>query len=134
MEKNKFSTVMEKKDDIELIRITTSEKKDYQPEAIVAAKDELMKRNISASMYEDFTNKVEKLIEIEKETENKKLQVPLPKSIKIIAFIFPVLLFFVIGIGLMMFGYQKRGKELCKWTFFGCIFYFTIAMLIQLFF
>ena len=79
MEKNKFSTVMEKKDDIELIRITTSEKKDYQPEAIVAAKDELMKRNISASMYEDFTNKVEKLIEIEKETENKKLQVPLPK-------------------------------------------------------
>lgn len=85
-------------------------------------------------MYEDFTNKVEKLIEIEKETENKKLQVPLPKSIKIIAFIFPVLLFFVIGIGLMMFGYQKRGKELCKWTFFGCIFYFTIAMLIQLFF
>ena len=134
MEKNKFSTVMEKKDDIELIRITTSEKKDYQPEAIVAAKDELMKRNISASMYEDFTNKVEKLIEIEKETENKKLQVPLPKSIKIIAFIFPVLLFFVIGIGLMMFGYQKRGKELCKWRFFGCIFYFTIAMLIQLFF
>ena len=134
MEKNKFSTVMEKKDDIELIRITTSEKKDYQPEAIVAAKDELMKRNISASMYEDFTNKVEKLIEIEKETENTKLQVPLPKSIKIIAFIFPVLLFFVIGIGLMMFGYQKRGKELCKWTFFGCIFYFTIAMLIQLFF
>lgn len=134
MKKNKFSTVMEKKDDIELIRITTSEKKDYQPEAIVAAKDELMKRNISASMYEDFTNKVEKLIEIEKETENKKLQVPLPKSIKIIAFIFPVLLFFVIGIGLMMFGYQKRGKELCKWTFFGCIFYFTIAMLIQLFF
>lgn len=134
MEKNKFSTVMEKKDDIELIRITTSEKKDYQPEAIVAAKDELMKRNISASMYEDFTNKVEKLIEIEKETENKKLQVPLPKSIKIIAFIFPVLLFFIIGIGLMMFGYQKRGKELCKWTFFGCIFYFTIAMLIQLFF
>ena len=134
MEKNKFSTVMEKKDDIELISITTSEKKDYEPEAIVAAKDELMKRNISASMYEDFTNKVEKLIEIEKETENKKLQVPLPKSIKIIAFIFPVLLFFVIGIGLMMFGYQKRGKELCKWTFFGCIFYFTIAMLIQLFF
>lgn len=134
MEKNKFSTVMEKKDNIELIRITTSEKKDYQPEAIVAAKDELMKRNISASMYEDFTNKVEKLIEIEKETENKKLQVPLPKSIKIIAFIFPVLLFFIIGIGLMMFGYQKRGKELCKWTFFGCIFYFTIAMLIQLFF
>ena len=127
MKINKFSTVMAEKDDIELIRITTSEKKDYQPEAVEAAENELKKRKISALMYEDFTNKVEKRI------ENEKLQMTLPKWIKVVVFLFHAILFFIIGFGLIMFGYQKRGKELCKWTFFGCILYFTIIIIIKLF-
>ena len=130
--RNKFTDVMAEKDDIELIRITTSERNDYQPEAVLAAKEELRKRNISATMYQDFTAKVEMLIEVEKNIEKTKSELPLSTWIKVVAFIFPFILFFIIGIGLMAFGYQKRGKDLCKWTAFGLIFYIIIIAIIQM--
>lgn len=134
MEMNKFATVMGEKDDVELIRVVTSARNDYQPEAVIAAEEELKKRNVSASMYQEFTSKVEKLIEAEKNTEKIKRKLPLPGWIKVVAFLFPFLLFIVIGIGLAMFGYQKRGKELCKWTFLGLAFYLMIIMLVRIIF
>lgn len=51
METNKFSVVMSEKDDVKLIQITTSECKDYQLEAVIAAEEELKKRGITPSMY-----------------------------------------------------------------------------------
>ena len=66
METNKFSVVMSEKVDMELVRIVTSERADYQPEAVIAAEEELKRRNITPSMYQDYTKEVEKLIEVEK--------------------------------------------------------------------
>ena len=51
METNKFSVVMSEKVDMELVRIVTSERADYQPEAVIAAEEELKRRNITPSMY-----------------------------------------------------------------------------------
>ena len=53
METNKFSVVMSEKVDMELVRIVTSERADYQPEAVIAAEEELKRRNITPSMYQD---------------------------------------------------------------------------------
>lgn len=125
-ETNRFKAVMEQKDDVELIKIVTAEKKDYQPEAIFAAEEEIKKRNISVSMYQDFSSKVNELIEIQKNLEETKRKLPLQTWIKVVAFILPATIFFFIGAGLMMFGYQKRGKELCLWTLFGCLLYIFI--------
>lgn len=52
METNKFSVVMSEKVDMELVRIVTSERADYQPEAVIAAEEELKRRNITPSMYQ----------------------------------------------------------------------------------
>lgn len=133
METNKFSVVMSEKDDAKLIQIMTSERKDYQPEAVIAAEEELKKRGITPSMYQDFTKKVEKLIEVEKEKEAEKQRFPLSAWIKAIAFVFPFPLLFIIGLVLMLFGYQTRGRELCKWTSLGWLFYFILIIFIEIF-
>lgn len=131
MEKtNPFTTVMAQKDDVELIRIVSAERNDYQPEAIAAAEEEIKRRNISVSMYQDFAGKIETLIEIEKSREEVKRQLPLQNWIKVIALLFPAFFFFIIGAGLMMFGYQKRGKDLCKWTLYGCALYTCMLFII----
>lgn len=127
---NPFSAVMAQKDDVELIRIVTAEKNDYQPEAIIVAEEEIKKRNISVSMYQDFAEKIETLIEIENNREEIKRQLPLQNWIKVVAFLFPAFFFFIIGAALMMFGYQKRGKELCKWTLFGCLLYILVIFIL----
>ena len=61
---------------MELVRIVTSERADYQPEAVIAAEEELKRRNITPSMYQDYTKEVEKLIEVEKEKEVEKQRLP----------------------------------------------------------
>ena len=104
METNKFSVVMSEKVDMELVRIVTSERADYQPEAVIAAEDELKWRNITPSMYQDYTKEVEKL---------------------------PLLL--IIGLALILFGYQTCGKGLCKWTLLGWLFYFILLMFCEIF-
>lgn len=131
METNQFVTVMAGKDDVELIRIVASERNNYQPEAVIAAEEELKKRNVSVSMYQDFTSKVEQLIETEKNAEEVKRKLPLQRWVKIVVFLLPFIVFVFIGIGLIMFGYQKRGKQLCKWTLLGLAFYLLIALFVR---
>lgn len=132
METNKFTIIMSEKDDVELIRITTSERADYQPEAVIAAEDELKKRNITPSICKDFAEKVEKLVEVEKGRKEEMQRLHLPTWVKVIAFIFPIPLLFIIGLILMLFGYQTRGNQLCKWVFFGWIFYFALYVFMEI--
>jgi len=47
--------VMESESDAELISIVTIKKLDYQPEAVAEAANELKKRNLWKSEYEEFT-------------------------------------------------------------------------------
>ena len=120
METNKFSVVMSEKVDMELVRIVTSERADYQPEAVIAAEEELKRRNITPSMYQDYTKEVEKLIEVS-------------AWVKAIAFLFPFPLLLIIGLALILFGYQTCGKGLCKWTLLGWLFYFILLMFCEIF-
>ena len=133
MEMNKFSAVMSEKDEMELIRIITSERANYQPEAVFAAEAELKKRNISPSMYQGLVEKVEKLVETEKGIKTERQHLPLSTWMKVTAFIFPFPILFIIGLLLVPFGYQARGKALTQWTFLGWLFYFILIMFVELF-
>lgn len=133
MEINKYSAIMSEKDDVELIRITTAERADYQAEALIAAEEELKKRNITPSIYQGFAEEVEKLIKVKLDKKVEKQHLPLSTWVKVIAFIFPFPLFFIIGLVLILFDYQIRGKELCKWVFFGWVFYFTLLVIMKIF-
>ena len=97
METNKFSVVMSEKVDMELVRIVTSERADYQPEAVIAAEEELKRQNITPSMYQDYTKEVEKLIEVEKEKEVEKQRLPLSAWVKAIAFPFSIVAYYRVG-------------------------------------
>lgn len=133
MEINKYSAIMSEKDDVELIRITTAERADYQAEALIAAEEELKKRNITPSIYQGFTEEVEKLIKVKLDKKVEKQHLPLSTWVKVIAFIFPFPLFFIIGLVLILFDYQICGKELCKWVFFGWVFYFALLVIMKIF-
>lgn len=58
IETNKYFAIMSEKDDVELMRIITVERADYQADAVIAAEEELERREISPSMYQDFTEEV----------------------------------------------------------------------------
>ena len=122
IETNKYFAIMSEKDDVELMRIITVERADYQADAVIAAEEEL-----------DFTEEVEKLIKVEIEKKVEKQHLPLSTWVKVMAFIFPFPLFFIIGLVLILFDYQIRGKELCKWIFFGWVFYFTLLVIMKIF-
>ena len=123
IETNKYFAIMSEKDDVELMRIITVERADYQ------ADEELERREISPSMYQDFTEEVEKLIKVEIEKKVEKQHLPLSTWVKVMAFIFPFPLFFIIGLVLILFDYQIRGK----WIFFGWVFYFTLLVIMKIF-
>ena len=85
------------------------------------------------SMYQGYTKEVEKLIEVEKEKEVEKQRLPLSAWVKAIAFLFPFPLLLIIGLALILFGYQTCGKGLCKWTLLGWLFYFILLMFCEIF-
>lgn len=89
IETNKYFAIMSEKDDVELMRIITVERADYQADAVIAAEEELERREISPSMYQDFTEEVEKLIKVEIEKKVEKQHLPLSTWVKVMAFIFP---------------------------------------------
>ena len=96
METNKFSVVMSEKVDMELVRIVTSERADYQPEAVIAAEEELKRRNITPSMYQDYTKEVEKLIEVERGREAASSFICVGKSDSL-SFPFSIVAYYRVG-------------------------------------
>ena len=105
-----FAKVMAKRKDEELIRIVTFDKNDYQPPALIAAQEEIKKRNIDPKRLEQLTKRLKKKIakEIAEKKENER-----PKSVwkrlgnfafHIVDYLFwPVLLL----VGLLVFLLQK---------------------------
>lgn len=54
-----FTKVMEQKSDSDLLEIVTKFKDDYQPEAVVAAKNEIEKRNLTGTQIEQANIEIE---------------------------------------------------------------------------
>lgn len=79
-----FRNVMEQKSDSDLLEIVTKLKNDYQPEAVVAAQNEIEKRNLTETQIEQANIEIE-----EKEKKNvKRENEPLGAGQKILFLIF----------------------------------------------
>lgn len=126
---NKFTLVMSKKSDAELIKIVYDLRNDYQPEAVIAAEFELKNRNIEQNRFEEAVkeNQVKKQIEIEKASK------PLDEHWKVLTFLFPGIIQMFIAGTFKADGYDKKASELTKWTFYGFGFYFGLVTLLIIF-
>jgi len=125
---NEFDDVMRKRSDADLIKILNGPPDDYQPPALEAAKREFERRSLSGEQITTAKNEISQ----EQEVDEAKANTPLGAFPKIFAFIFP-------GIILLMFagtykadGYDRKAKDLVKWTLYGFGAYvgFVILMIV----
>jgi len=125
MEDN-FVEIMAQRTDAELLKILKEQRDDYQPDAVLAAEIEFKKRNLS----EDQIKTATKEIEIDKKIVLDKANKKLGGGWKTFAFIFPGLLLIIFSGTFKADGYDRKARELVKWTLFGLAFYFGLALLI----
>jgi len=66
-----FEDIMSNRTDEELIKIVTVDKDDYQPLAVVAAEEEIKKRNLDTARIEETENELTVQIEVQSQLDNK---------------------------------------------------------------
>jgi len=119
---------MKEASDAELIRIVTTDSADYQEAALIAAKNELASRNLSIKEISEATqaNEEQKLI------RDTKANAPLDFHWKMLAVIFPGIFQIIISGILKGEGYDRKARELTKWTFIGLGLYIILIILISI--
>lgn len=121
-----FKTEMTKRTDEELIKLLTADKENYLPEALAAAVEEFEQRNLSPEKLSSITKEVTR----KKEIEDKKMNEPLDVGIKVITFLLPLILTLVLSGYYKSGGYDRKARELVKWTMYGFGFYLGIILLV----
>jgi hypothetical protein len=126
---NDFTSIMLKRSNIELFKIINSSEGDYQEAALTAAINEYQKRNLSSEQI----NSVEKTIEIQNKVETEKANMPLGTGLKILTFILPALFQIILSGTYKADGYDRKAKELVKFTLYGFCFYGVLILLVLIF-
>jgi len=127
---NNFSKIMKSRSDFELIEIVTKLRNDYKPDAILAAEQEIEIRKLSINDVENA--KIQ--IKINEENIIKKAEEPLELHWKALTFLLPGIINIFIAGALKADGYDKKFKEVWKFTLFGLIFYAILVVFIFIFF
>lgn len=122
---NKFAEEMTKRSYTELLEIVGKLKNDYQPDAIVAAEEELKKRKPSGKIIEP----AEKKSISKKQSIADKANTPLQTHWKILTLLLPGLLNLIIADDLKAEGYERQHKEIWQWFFYGLGFYIVLLIL-----
>ena len=134
MNDNHFAKVMSQRTDLELYKIVTDLKDDYQPEAVTAAQIELEKRNLSGKpIPKDKIEKTlgeEEPVIYEKQTAKEKAEESLSVIWKVLTFLKPGFIQFFISYFLRTRGYYRKAKELSAWTLYGFAAYMIIVFVI----
>lgn len=125
---NQFHEIMSQEPDKALIRMLAFKKEEYQPEALIAAKQELDKRNLSAATFDDISGEIELEINLEK----AKAAAPLGLFWKILAFVFPGLITLAFSGSFRSEGYERKAKELLKWTVYGFGLYAVLIAILMM--
>lgn len=128
MNEDKYIAIMRFKANEELVKIVFMQREDYAKEAVVSAETELKNRNLLKaninSILDDWKNR--KMIE-----EQKACQ-PLCSGVKIWVCIFPFLLNFIFSFIYKADGYDRKTKEVWKWTLYGLCLYFGLFLLLTI--
>jgi hypothetical protein len=125
---NKFDDVMAKHSDETLIKILNGPPDDYQPAALVAAKREFDKRNLSNVRVE--TLKID--VEVQKHKDISRASEPLSVVLKILSFVFPGIVPLIVAWSFKADGYDRKAKSVITWTLYGLGFYFAITIFIMI--
>lgn len=126
---NKFLSIMSERTDEELINILFVCRNDYQPEAIEAAEYEFHKRNISL----DTIEAVKKELCNVKDKKAAKANMSLQTYWKVLAFLFPGIMNLFFALIFTAEGYEKRTRDMWRWTIYGILFYLLMLMIIRFF-
>ncbi|MEO5562159.1 MAG: hypothetical protein ABIR18_01965 [Chitinophagaceae bacterium] len=113
--------------DTELIKVVTTDREAYQEAALVAAENELSKRNLT---FEQIAT-AKKINEAEKTIRDKKANTPLDSHWKIVAFFFPAIFQLIISGIFKGEGYDRKANELTWWTLYGIGFYILLIIFIS---
>jgi hypothetical protein len=125
---NQFEEVMSKRTDAELLQILNSSNGDYQPTALEAANIEFKKRNLSNEQL----SLAKDVIKQKQEIDNAKSNEPLGLISKISALLFPGLAMLLYSGLFQADGYDRKAKEIRRWTLYGVCFYVGIIVLVRL--
>jgi hypothetical protein len=126
--KNEFDDVMGRRTDAELIAILNSTAGDYQPAAMEAAKRVFDSRNLSQEQVEIAEQELEQMHLNEEANANE----PLGFGLKILAMILPGILMLMFAGVFKADGYDRKAKDMVKWTLYGVGIYFGLALLIMI--
>ena len=124
---NEFIDVMTKKSDAELVEILTKYRNDYQPDAIIAAEKEFKKRNLTV----DQVKTAEQEIQQKDKRIEDKANAPLDTHWRVLACILPGIIHIIIGGSFKADGYDRKFRELVKWSLYGIGFYIGLFLLIN---
>lgn len=124
-----YKEVMSKKTDSDLIKMLTLEREQFQSDALAAAEEELKRRNLTLDQIE--TVKKENEIKYKQNEDNAKEPLGIPW--KLLAFFLPGIIVLAFSGAFKADGYEKKAKDLARWTLYGVGFYFTITIIISLF-
>jgi len=69
-----FTDVMSERTNEELVKITTIQRKDYQPEAVIAAEKELAKRNVNVDEIESTKEVIVEKQEVDDKLESRRVK------------------------------------------------------------
>ena len=128
MEKD-FFEVMKKKSDGELLEIVTKHKDDYQPEAIIAAENELTSRNLSSTQLEQAESEIEEKEKISIEKENEDLSIG--QKILFLLFFWGVVPWAMAGT-FKANGYTKKYRDAWKYMKIGIAIFIGIPLIVIL--
>ncbi|WP_426671119.1 hypothetical protein ACPPVU_07775 [Mucilaginibacter sp. McL0603] len=125
---NEFDEVMRKRSDADLIRILNSAPGDYQPAAFEAATNEFARRNLSEAEVITAKEDIEQNLQLDKRKANE----PLGIEWKIFAAICPGIIQVMFAGTFKADGYDRKAKEMFKWTLYGVGFYIGFFILMVL--
>jgi hypothetical protein len=119
---------MSQRTDAELLKIVNEHRNDYQPEAVIAAEKELTNRNLSTEQIHEASKENEIKLKIDTAKANTKLG----GGWKTLAFIFPGIILIIFSGVFKADGYDRKARELTRWTIYGFGFYIGFAILISI--
>jgi hypothetical protein len=125
---NQFTNVMSQRSDADLLKIVNEHRNDYQPEAVIAAENELTNRNLSTQQIQEAS----KENEIKHKIDTDKANTKLGSGWKILAFISPGIIYIIFSGVFKADGYDRKARELTQWTLYGFGFYVGFAILISI--
>lgn len=121
-----FSKIMRSKSDEQLIEILTRYRSDFDAAAVEAARDEVIRRDLK----HDHLVIVHANVDEKFEHAEAKAAIPLDAGWKVLAFLILGVINLLAAATRKVDGYERKYRELKRWTFYGAAFYLVVILLV----